>query len=187
MNKAMLLCFVSITTAVGGMMAGCGGDETTTDDGAACFDYAGFDGTTPATTFRADVLPLFVRSCGLSTSCHGDPSSPNDAATMGRRQFLGPPATMASEVTDMQIDAIFAANVNKDSVKGAGMKVIAPGSPDQSFLMHKMDGLCGAELKCEGVGAGTGCGETMPQKASILPQAERDVVRRWIAQGAKND
>lgn len=184
MNKAILLSLVSVTFGVVGALGGCGGEsDGDTADGAACFDYSTFDGTTPATTFKADVLPIFQRSCGLSPTCHGDPTSPVEGNQ--QRTYLGPPQTETA--TQDQIDAIMAANVNKTSIKGAPMKLITPGDPENSFNMHKMDGLCAANKPCEGVGPGSGCGETMPQKSAILSEDERNIIRRWIAQGAKND
>jgi hypothetical protein len=178
MNKAVLLCFVSVTMAFVGVQVGCsdGGDDDTADaDGAACFDYAGFDGASPPTSFRTDVLPLFQRSCGIGgATCHGD------GAPMGQ-PYLGP--AMGTMATDEQIAEIISATVGRPSTKGGGMQIISAGNPQQSFLMHKMDGLCGAELTCEG----SACGDTMPQTGDLLPESERNVVRRWIAQGAADD
>src|SRR5262245_23675361 len=90
-------------SGAGGAQAGgsaAGGDSN-------CFDYAGFDGSIPVTAFRADVLPIFQRSCGLSTACHADPTSP--VAGNEARPYLGPPLT--NTATDMEIAAILSANV----------------------------------------------------------------------------
>jgi hypothetical protein len=152
------------------------GETTSTTGDGTCYDYAGFDGTTPAVTFKADVLPIFRTSCGLSASCHGNPSGPI------AQPYLGP-QTNAGEATTTDIDAIFAANVNVDSVKEPGMKIVAPNDPANSFLMHKMDN----SLKCESLKCGGNCGGSMPLGSPVLAQDQRDTVRRWIAQGAKND
>ena len=53
----------------GGSSSGTGGAGGT--EAPLCFDYTGYDGTTPTTSFAADVLPVFRTSCGLSSSCHG--------------------------------------------------------------------------------------------------------------------
>ena len=62
-------------------------------------------------------------------------------------------------------------------------KIVAPGDPGKSFLMHKMDN----SLKCETLTCGAKCGGSMPLGSPTLSQDQRDTVRRWIAQGAKND
>jgi hypothetical protein len=159
-------------------MTACGGEDTTGSTGGdgACFDYASFEGMSPAVSFRTDVLPTFQNSCGLSASCHGNPSGPI------AQPYLGPP-TSAGEPSATDIDAIFAANVGVDSVKEPGMKIVAPTDPANSFLMHKMDN----SLKCESLKCGGNCGGSMPLGTAVLAQEQRDKVRRWIAQGAKND
>ena len=72
------------TTSTGTGTGTTTGTTTTTSGGGgagggaagACFDYATWDGETPTTTLKADVLPMFRRSCGLSTSCHGAEPGP---------------------------------------------------------------------------------------------------------------
>lgn len=157
---------------------GAGGGATDT-----CFDYTGWDGTMPATHLRADVMPLFQRSCGISASCHGDPTSPNDA--LGYRPYLGP--NLQTTPTDADITAILDVIVGKTSQAG-GKPIVDAGDPKHSFLMDKLDApgakeFC-ADAECV---AGDTCGERMPQTSPNLVQAERDTIRRWIAQGAKDD
>ena len=165
------------TTATGaggstGTGTGTGGAAST----GSCFDYASYDGTTPATTFKAEVLPVLRRSCGLSTSCHGAESAP------AGQPYLGP-AQSAGDITAAQIQAIFDQNVGVAATKEPAMKLVAPGDPAKSFLMHKLDGPTCDTLACA---AAKACGAQMPQGSALDP-AERDLVRRWIAQGAKND
>jgi hypothetical protein len=68
------------------------------------------------------------------------------------------------------------------------MDYIAPGDPTMSYLMHKMDGdMCQFASQCDVIPASpTPCGVVMPVPCA-LPVAQRDVVRRWIAQGAQNN
>ena len=73
-------------TASTGGSGGAGGAPDT-----ACFDYSGFDGMMPVVSFKSDVLPIFQQSCGVSASCHGDPSVPNE-----NRPYLGPNAATRS-------------------------------------------------------------------------------------------
>jgi hypothetical protein len=143
---------------------------------SACFDYSTFNGASPAVGFQADVLPIFRTSCGLSASCHGSQNGPPS------QPFLGPPIA-AGQVSASEIDAIFASVINVDSFNDPNLKRVAPSAPEMSFLMHKLDGT----FACAPVSCGDMCGGSMPLGAPPLPQAQRDTVRRWIAQGAKND
>ena len=64
---------------------------------------------------------------------------------------------------------------------GAG-RLVTPGDPDKSFLLHKLDGdLCVFDESC----ANGSCGAPMPENNPALPEDKRDAIRRWIAQGAK--
>ncbi|MBK9259624.1 MAG: hypothetical protein IPM54_07260 [Polyangiaceae bacterium] len=144
--------------------------------GATCFDYASFEDMTPTVMFKADVLPILRQSCSASTACHGDESPPKG------QPYLGPDA-MAGSASTMQIAKIFEQNVDVFSSKATTMKIVDRFSPQTSFLMHKIDGtLTCADVKCD-----VDCGVAMPKDAAILPQAQRDIVRRWIAQGAINN
>ena len=177
MRLSILVPF-ALAIAIPLSLPACGGEDTgtgSTGDGT-CYDYASFDGKSPAVTFKADVLPIFRTSCGLSASCHGNPSGPI------AQPYLGPPSA-AGEPTQTDIDAIFAANVGVASVKETGMQIVKSGDPANSFLMHKMDN----SLKCESLKCGGNCGGPMPLGSPPLAQEQRDTVRRWIAQGAKND
>jgi hypothetical protein len=54
----------------------------------------------------------------------------------------------------------------------AGWVRVLPGEPDRSFLVRKLEG------------PGPGEGEPMPRNAPPLEQYERELVRRWIEDGA---
>lgn len=149
------------------------------DGGATCFDYASFDGSSPKVAFRKDVLPIFRGSCAVSSSCHNlAVGAPAD------RPYLGP-ALAAPEPTDEELRAIFEKNVGAKSTKAKGMNIVEPGKPSQSFLMHKVDDT----LKCADITgcSGATCGVRMPYGQPVMSQERRDTLRRWIAQGAKND
>jgi hypothetical protein len=71
------------------------------------------------------------------------------------------------------------------------MKRVAPGDPNASFLLIKMDahGLCFLSPKCDGdAGAlpidGGSCGELMPQGSDRLPDEDIARVASWIRTGA---
>jgi hypothetical protein len=61
---------------------------------------------------------------------------------------------------------------------------VKPGDPRESFLMRKLDG---SHCVLDGQCAGGNCGQSMPRDDESLPIDARDKIRRWIAQGAKND
>jgi hypothetical protein len=162
--------------AIGLGAAGCGDGGETGSTAGGCFDYTKFDGMTPTVGFAKDVLPIFSQSCALSNSCHGDQSGP------ATQPYLGPMGGVMPSASELS--AIFAANVNADSLKATGMKIVVPGKPDQSFMMFKVDNA----LSCPGVTCkDAACGTSMPQASATLPAATRDTIRRWISQGAKND
>ena len=69
------------------------------------------------------------------------------------------------------------------------MPVIAPGDPANSYLMHKIDGdQCTLAADCaSSTTQYTDCGQQMPYSSPPLDPATADLVRKWIAQGAKNN
>lgn len=158
--------------------AGCGNDTGNTPADTSCFDYASFSGASPAVSFKTDVLPIFRQSCGVGgAACHGQQSG------IKSHPFLGP-AKSDPDPTQADIDVIFAQNVGVFATEATMTMLVDPGHPETSFLMHKMDGTqetCG-DAKCE-----TSCKTSMPLGQDILPADTRNTVRRWIAQGAKND
>jgi hypothetical protein len=138
-------------------------------DPSSCNDYAppaGFDGLSPAVSFSKDVLPVFTRSCAFST-CHGSTSGKANGVFLGRD---GP--------------RVHAAIVNVKSGELPAMQFVTAGNPRESYLMRKMDGSqCALDAQC----TGGSCQSSMPKGDTPLEVEARDVVRRWIAQGAKND
>jgi hypothetical protein len=167
---------VPVPTAVGG--GGSGGEGTSVGSAghndAPCYDYTNFDSGEPV-PFRLEVLPLLQRSCATGLACHasikGGPLQP----------YLGPTsATPSEQVSDVQLAAIRDQNVNVDSGGAPGMKRAAPGDPEHSFLMHKIDGT----LKCDIVSCADTCGLAMPPTTKPLSPVEKDTIRRWIAHGA---
>lgn len=192
----LLFTLLSATLAVGAgsSLAGCGGGGTSSTStggeggggtcglGAdGCFDYSAgcFKADAPVVGFKADVLPILRTSCGLSTSCHGNENGP------GGQHYLGPKNSDPAP-TEAQIKLIFAQWIDQAPVINAGVKLITPGKPEESFFMYKLDGLKCSKLTC----SGDNCGTLMPQGAteeSLYDADKRDTLRRWIAQGAKND
>lgn len=181
-SSAAVFCAVGLALALrtsGACSSGAGGGDG--GGGGAneppCFDYSEFDPNAATVTFHADVLPVFRNSCGLSDTCHGKTG-------LRGRPFLGPKKS-AGEVTEADIDAILQAIVGVPADAEPGMSTVAPGDPERSFLMHKVDGTLTCEiLECAKT---NDCGEAMPDAGARLPRETRDLIRRWIAQGAKKN
>lgn len=170
------------------LSAACGSEDEPKDDGCgsqSCpYDYSKFDGQTPVVSFSADVLPILRQGCGLSSVCHGDP------AKAKADLYLGPKLS-APDPTAAERQAIVDGIVGVASQTAPSLSVVAAGDPENSFLMLKMDGchnvpglVCTPQPGAETNGA---CGDPMPQTGDLRCKADRDTVRRWIAQGAKAD
>lgn len=139
-----------------------------TSDAPQCTQYvvpASLDLTTPVVSLRNDVIPIFAASCGF-TSCHGAKTAGNNGLYLGSQ-------TGAPEVPAIRTNLL----VNADVVS---TPIVTPGDPTNSYILHKIDGdackLCGGA-----------CGASMPSNSPLMTVARRDVIRRWIAQGAKDN
>jgi hypothetical protein len=158
--------FFGLLTLQGALLGGCSADPAV----AACKDYApppGFDALSPAVSFAKDVLPVFGQSCAFST-CHGATVGPANGVFLG-----GDGARVHRGLVGMKGNEL------------PTMAFVEPGNPRASYLMRKMDGSqCALDSQC----AGGWCASSMPKgDGTLLEVATRDIVRRWIAQGAKND
>ena len=169
----------SSSSATTSSSSGSGGPGTVVAD---CFQYTGWDGTTPAATFSTDVLPIFRASCSTVMACHGSETPPTPG-----QHFYGTP-TAAGAMTAAQIQEIFTGAVGAPSIDEPDMDVIKPGDPQHSFMMYKLDGmgttLC-STLACNS--SATTCLYAMPYALPQLSLDMRNAIRRWIAQGANND
>jgi hypothetical protein len=144
------------------------------DGGATCSTYAvpaGTDLTTPAVTFKADIVGnVFLNHCSFS-GCHGD----------SQILFLGFPKA-STQVTNAA--EVYANIVGVPANELVTMPYVKAGDPASSYVMHKVDGdVCTLAKQCKN----QDCGSSMPQNNELLDVATRDLLRRWIAQGAKND
>jgi hypothetical protein len=168
------------------------GDETAPVPCVQFTDDAGL--TAPIVSFKKDVMPVFEHSCGLSSSCHGDPT---DVAQRGI--FLGcdvnypSPTTTSCMLTTDPTQQVYAGLVGSaDGGTDAGVYVpleescmpfVTPGDPKNSFLMHKIDGdqciltcctpkniaVNAAEVAQQLMVSGNGwCGQFMPYNVALL-------------------
>jgi hypothetical protein len=133
---------------------------------------SGTDLKTPVESFKDDVMPIFDANCG-SSSCHGSAAAPTGGI------FLGASTANGSDSAEVYVGL-----VGPGSEELPSMPYVTPGAPSLSYLQHKLDGdQCHYDAEC----AGESCVAAMPNGGMLLPVATRDVVRRWIAQGAKDN
>lgn len=146
----------------------------------ACVPYVSTANlTTPVVSFNKDVVPIMQLSCAIAGStCHGTPDVVSE-----QRPYLGNSdgGTDAAEVIEGLI--------NVASTEAPSLKLVVVGSPTTSFLMHKVDwDQCTLATDCASTTTGyTTCGAGMPYDGNELDVTARDTIRRWIAQGARND
>lgn len=114
--------------------------------------------STPAlVSFANDIQPIFTNSCALG-GCHAGGSP-----AMGMNLSAGQAYGMIVDVASVELPS---------------MDRIEPGMPDLSYLVHKIQGTQAS------VG---GSGSRMPLTGCCLSQAQIDMVRNWVSQGAQNN
>jgi hypothetical protein len=137
----------------------------------SCFDSASFV-PTPTVDFAADVMPIFASHCNDAT-CHGTTNKPDGNLYLGSSQN-NDAATL---------DLVYANLVGAQAARAPSMQRVAAAEIANSFLMIKLD----EDFDCPQVACvSLGCGSKMPYGIDkpLLPQASRDVIRSWIANGA---
>ncbi len=108
-------------------------------------------------TLSGDVQPIFSGVCAVP-GCHAG-TTPQQALNLS--------------------DGLAHSNiVNVPANQLVGMMRVRPGQPDQSYLVHKIQGTQAS------VG---GTGNRMPLGGTPLTQAQIDTIRDWIAAGAPNN
>ena len=141
-----------LSGVVGGLLVSglaCAGDGTGVDLGNG--NGAG------GISLSADVQPIFTGNCALS-GCHAAPS-PVEGMNLASGQT-------------------FSSIVNVRSNESSLLRV-APGEPDNSYLVHKIQGTQVTE--------GGGCCDRMPLERLPLSAAQIETIRSWIAAGAENN
>lgn len=166
------------------VMAACSSSASNSDAGAGgCQPYvstANLD--TPVVSFAADVMPILSGTCAVNASCHGDPS----VVAEGRPLLGYGSADAGMAAAQTILDGLVGVKSSED----LSMNRITAGDPSQSFLMHKLDDdQCTLIAQCMmGTSLRPNCGVFMPyQYPDILDVSTRDVIRRWIHQGARNN
>jgi len=123
-----------------------------------------FDPSAPVVSFKTDVFPIFGFSCAFST-CHGSTAGSSNGIFLGGNK----PETVRTNLVDVPAPEL------------PSMAFVKAGDPRNSYLMRKLDGSnCVLDAQC----TDGDCGDSMPQNEDKLAIEQRDLVRRWIAQGA---
>ncbi len=179
-------CSSSPTTepSTGNSSGGGTGSSSGSGSGSGSSSSSG-GGSTATVSFAKDVVPIFQMSCSVGgATCHGD-TSVNMGQAAGNRQYLGP---MSGTYAAADITKVLGDILNVKSFADPTMNVVTPGDATKSFLMHKMDGAqMSLAAQCTTGTPSPPCGTLMPWLGTILPQTQRDTVRSWINQGAKNN
>ena len=113
---------------------------------------------TPApVSFSGEVQPIFSARCAIPF-CHS--------------------GAVPTQGLDLSAGRSYAGIVNRPSTERPGLKIVDAGAPDMSYLEWKIGG---APLGQSIVGS------PMPLTGGPLSAAERAIIRRWIAEGARDD
>jgi len=75
---------------------------------------------------------------------------------------------------DLRAGSAYASLVNVRSTQ-SNLMLVAPGDPEASYLIHKLEGRAGI------------AGDRMPQGGPFLSSADIAVIRSWIQAGAPNN
>ncbi len=131
--------------------AGCAGNGQGLDKNGQPISDGGGGGGTITADFQSIQDNVFTPIC---SKCHVGASAPEG----------------------LQLDAGHSYNllVGVASVEQSNLQRVAPGDPDSSYMIHKIEGLPGIS------------GGRMPLGESPLPQATIDAIRQWITNGAPN-
>lgn len=121
-----------------------------------------------AVSFSKDVMPIFEKSCA---TCHQSGGYIHP--------YLGPQAQMSPGQVR---DALLA------SEGFLGDRAVVPGSPETSWLIGKLTG----EMSAFACAKEKACGGVMPAPQTDtpvdpLPQAQIDLIKAWVSQGAKDN
>jgi hypothetical protein len=156
------------------VLVGCGTvPPSWAPDAGDCVAYApppGTDLTAPTVSFKTDVMAVLTGHCS-SSICHGISDGAQGGLFLGAETMKG--ADSATVFT----------NLMAKSGQASDLPYVTPSSDANSYIMHKLDGdQCMVADKC----SGNDCERTMPFDGQLPPET-RDIVRRWIAQGAPNN
>jgi hypothetical protein len=148
-------CAPSAPTPDGGPSVDASAPADSGADTAVVFDATGVDPR------FAPVAAVLVETCGSTYCHHGDGSTPasRNLSAQHIQRTLG--------LRSLQIPRL---------------RLVEPGQPAQSYLLHKLAGSHSALPECL-ADAGT-CGQRMPSPDQPLTPERIELVRQWITDGA---
>ena len=116
---------------------------------------------------------VFAANCGASSGCHG------------------PVATESNLLLNKDAATSYAALMGKKAEAATAYNLVTPGEPEASYLMLRMNEIVPFELDpdLEPIPKSDWDSFYMPQNTPIfgLCIEKRELVRNWIADGAKNN
>ena len=169
-----------------------GGLDAAGDAGGAI----GYDSATgcgsAAVSFSADIMPIFQRSCTLSTVCHGQMNNAQE-----ENLYLGKNGGGGGSADSY---AVYSGLVGVHSKEDPSMNLVTAGDTSNSFLWHKVNddqmtlnsgtlatGCMKASAMCFDCTTDAPCGGAMPYLGEPLAADDLCTIESWIAQGAPND
>jgi hypothetical protein len=147
---------VAVVAIVGAVALGCPpGDGTGLDEfGNPMGPGTGGD----SVTFTAHVQPIFTQNCAFAGGCHA--------------------GTSPAQGMNLAAGSAHSNIVNVPALELPSMNRVEPDQPDQSYLVHKVQGTQAT------VG---GSGDRMPLGGNPLSAEQIGRIRVWISLGAKNN
>jgi hypothetical protein len=141
-------------------------------------------------------MPVFAASCTGSNTCHGQPNN-----GLAENLYLGSSANGDGGAADAgDVAMVYSELLSRPSAEDPSMSLVSPGSLEESFLWHKVDGdqntdpgvVSGCQPAATGASpcsdcvSGAPCGAQMPF-AAVLDPPSVCVIRSWIVEGSKSD
>lgn len=198
MFRTLLICAGALAFS----LAGCSqGDVAPPAEG--CVDYANLP-TSPPVSFQQDLMPIFGLSC-IASSCH-DPSAKKAGLILGDPAACGPPGTSCYNPAakwkyqfpgplDPNLLQQVLTSLTSPSMTVPALQRIAPGKPENSFLLDKISGQENNKqypVPCQSQDTTRpgACGSDMPLNSPSLCSDSPDKVRaiaQWVMAGAPNN
>jgi hypothetical protein len=203
MSRTLLSCLGAFTLSV----FGCSQGEVA-PPAAECVDYTNLPAA--PVSFANDIMPIFGLSC-IASSCH-DQSAHKADLVLGDPSACGPQGTICFDesakwkytykagVTPDLKQAVLDSLLAPTSKTAPGVRRVAPGQPENSFLLDKVTGQQNSKqypAPCQNqdpVNSPGACGGDMPYRSpnwcadgEQLSVQKVQAVAQWIEQGAQNN
>jgi hypothetical protein len=150
--------------------------------------------TSDSISFVRDTMPVFQRSCTLSSVCHGQMNNSGEEDL-----YLG--LNFGGGSSDVQ--AVYDGLVGVAAKEDPSMNLVTKGDLENSYLWHKVNddqtmltegtlasGCAQSSMPCPGCSSSSPCGATMPYLGEALATFDPQglcAIQNWILQGAQNN